>query len=954
MPNAVIHDGKIYLLDHSPSGGEQLQAPDLSSQIKELGANVVPSSFPIKNGGAAKELSKENPNLHIQRSRYGLDGTDYNNVHLLQINPPQGVAPEKFVAALNSYEPKKGSYTNPHLADELKQSHAKTESLKAQQRAESISNISGKDPHKTVIELIQHNMDALGRGHPEYATVYDPTTGTFRVTHKENESVLSVKPSVPNPEYPDQLRLEVSIEDSSARAKAALQPLYSRLPLLGKDNHHIQNLGALLEGVVPSTKPTDIQSLLKNPREGQKEIKENISVQVTADTASRAITARNKAAGAQKAVNIFLNEAAERIAKERRPLPQNPSPSPETTVPHATSPERHTLTEESTTAPTTKEPDEAALHQPDNPPHTEPANTAPQTPQSPQPPTEAARPAYSHTPTHTANVLIMMGDPVHTGNGSSIRLDHLSSGQIDAYKQTLEHLKISFEDKTSSLGGGRFLHLDSEAASRLTTAQNVAKSQVITDQKQRAALTLLGAHAEKMPDGSTRLPNPDHHSEHVTRALETLGIPYSTSTTTGAITLSQKETNTFETMKQHAANFVRQHATALHPSSAASGPTSSQQSSSAPSAGGAPTTNAQGAQTSSSSPSAPPQGPRANGGLQNQPHPSDGQAVTMGSLALKPEPVAPLDLQPNPTKQVVDPVKATPAANVANPPTSTATATPPPAPSKAPTTSPAAESAHTGNKPSTLGKVGAAVGKTELGLNAAAQAAQGNIVGAATTVAEGVATNVAVGKASETAAKLLAKQGLKSAGVIVGAAATIGFGTATVIDKAKEGRYAAAAIEGATVLGEAAGNLLPGGVVGAGLRETFRAAVKHTIGEKYAPEKSGLRQAAELAADVGSKIVAQNQFKSMPTTKLREAIAHDETLPKTVAINGKSVALTEALDDKAFRTKFIDNLEKAEAKGHDLGAQIAMIKAYDNKLAVPPPHVAAAQKPSPHVQMYGV
>ena len=85
MPNAVIHGGKIYLLDHRPSGGEQLQAPDLSSQIKELGANVVPSSFPIKNGGAAKELSKENPNLHIQRSKYGLDGTDYNNVHLLQI-----------------------------------------------------------------------------------------------------------------------------------------------------------------------------------------------------------------------------------------------------------------------------------------------------------------------------------------------------------------------------------------------------------------------------------------------------------------------------------------------------------------------------------------------------------------------------------------------------------------------------------------------------------------------------------------------------------------------------------------------------------------------------------------------------------------------------------------------------------------------------------------------------
>lgn len=434
-----------------------------------------------------------------------------------------------------------------------------------------------------------------------------------------------------------------------------------------------------------------------------------------------------------------------------------------------------------------------------------------------------------------------------------------------------------------------------------------------------------------------------------------------------------------------------------------------------------------------------PQGPVASGGargagnvtsLQNQPHPSDGPPVTMGNLALKPEPVAPLDLQPNPTKQVVDPAKAGPAANsgTMSPSSSQTSATPPPSsgntgganPSSSPVPSqqpsaqqpPARQSSafvsQTGNtaentaavtpssntpntssvkppsggagsttssattsaeassvprtsepsspKPTPSGtsmsqKIGGHVGRAELALGAAVQVAEGHVGEAAATIAEGEAISLAVKKGSLAASEALAKQGLKSMGGFIGPAVTIGFGAAAVIDKARGGHYAAAAIEGVTVGAEAFANALPSGVGGLAVREAFHAAVKNTFGEKYAPEKSGLRKATEAAVDVASALIAGNKYSSMATKDLKGTIAHDETLPKTVPINGKNVPLTDALEDKAFRTKFIENLEKAGAK-HDLGAQISMVKAYDDKLNA---QVTLAKSPQvAPVFMYGV
>ncbi len=252
-----------------------------------------------------------------------------------------------------------------------------------------------------------------------------------------------------------------------------------------------------------------------------------------------------------------------------------------------------------------------------------------------------------------------------------------------------------------------------------------------------------------------------------------------------------------------------------------------------------------------------------------------------------------------------------------------------------------------GNAPKTsaINKAGAHAGKAELAVQAGAQIAADDVAGAGKIVAETVATNAAVGKAAERGAELLAKQGLKSTGLIVGVGATLAFGASDILAKTVKGRYGAAAAEGVAVGLEAVGNILPSGLGGSFLREAWRAAVVHTVGEKYAPEKSGIRQAAELAQSVGDKVIADARYKSMDQSALAKAIQKDDVLPDTVNIGGKDVLLSKALEDKLFRETFIKNLESAQTKSTDLHTQIAMLKAFDEKLQTPT-RVAHSSSPS--------
>lgn len=217
--------------------------------------------------------------------------------------------------------------------------------------------------------------------------------------------------------------------------------------------------------------------------------------------------------------------------------------------------------------------------------------------------------------------------------------------------------------------------------------------------------------------------------------------------------------------------------------------------------------------------------------------------------------------------------------------------------------------------------------------------AKGDYVGAGLAIAKDEGTRVAITKGVEVGAKALGvvAEGAGMVGSVakrlpgVGAIVTVGLTVMASGVQAAQGNYGKAATELGAGAAEALGNVIGFGA-GDALRETFRAAVVGVAGEKYAPEKSGLRKLGEAAYDVGSKAVASSQLKSMGKTELAAAIQKNETLPDTVKIGGKDVLLCEALKDKTFRDTMVTSLQSAAAKGTDVGTEIALINAYGDKL----------------------
>lgn len=206
-----------------------------------------------------------------------------------------------------------------------------------------------------------------------------------------------------------------------------------------------------------------------------------------------------------------------------------------------------------------------------------------------------------------------------------------------------------------------------------------------------------------------------------------------------------------------------------------------------------------------------------------------------------------------------------------------------------------------------LGRAGAAV-------EAADRLSQGDVVGAAAAVAQDSALN-----------RFLGFLGKRIPGV--GAIITAGSTLYSSGSEAAQGNYGKALSELGAGAAETVGNVVGFGA-GDGLREAFRAAVAAVADEKYVPEKSGLRQVAETAVDMGKRMAGDDQQK--PDLKeIEQRIQDDPTLPDTVKLNGQEVSLAEALRNDSFRKHLLTNLENAQAKGHDLQAQINMIKEYE-------------------------
>ncbi len=170
-------------------------------------------------------------------------------------------------------------------------------------------------------------------------------------------------------------------------------------------------------------------------------------------------------------------------------------------------------------------------------------------------------------------------------------------------------------------------------------------------------------------------------------------------------------------------------------------------------------------------------------------------------------------------------------------------------------------SSKTGITGSSFVKTQARLGKSTGVADVAISIAEGRYAEAAVSAGQQVAMSNGVWKAAADLAKSIAPVA-KSVGFVakriplVGGAVTAGYVMYEVGANAATGEYGKAGAALAAGAAEALGNTVGFGV-GDGAREIVRGGVIAGAGEKYAPEKSGLRRLAENGVSVGSRFMGE-------------------------------------------------------------------------------------------------
>ncbi len=113
-----------------------------------------------------------------------------------------------------------------------------------------------------------------------------------------------------------------------------------------------------------------------------------------------------------------------------------------------------------------------------------------------------------------------------------------------------------------------------------------------------------------------------------------------------------------------------------------------------------------------------------------------------------------------------------------------------------------------------------------------------------------------------------------------------------------------------------------------------------------APDKSGLRVAAETAYDLGKVVTDTAKLKSLPKADLAKSIQTDPTLPHKLNLRGQEVTLVQAMADKTFRTTFIKEKEEEAKKNPAAQKTVAALKEYAARLDASPQTQQAALKPT--------
>lgn len=148
--------------------------------------------------------------------------------------------------------------------------------------------------------------------------------------------------------------------------------------------------------------------------------------------------------------------------------------------------------------------------------------------------------------------------------------------------------------------------------------------------------------------------------------------------------------------------------------------------------------------------------------------------------------------------------------------------------------------------------------------------AKGDYAGATVTAVQQIATNA---KTYEAAADLTRKVAPVAKGLgfvakkvpVIGAVVTAGFVLHEAGSDALDGNYGRAVAALGAGAAETLGNIVGFGV-GDGAREVVRGGIVATAGEKYAPNKSGLRELGEGAWSMGSKFFSGDDDKKPQQT----------------------------------------------------------------------------------------
>lgn len=511
------------------------------------------------------------------------------------------------------------------------------------------------------------------------------------------------------------------------------------------------------------------------------------------------------------------------------------------------------------------------------------------------------------------HIALASAETIHSNKGLYVSIQGKSPEQIDVLKQAMQRQGIQFEEKTSSVNGGtKVLALDGENANKFSKAQTTPPA-------------FLREHPAHAPAAQPSAPVPEEHRVQLS--------PQQAEKLRDQAALSKAETihttkGTYISIQGQSPEQVADLKQAMQ---------------------------RQGIQFEEKNSS-------INGGTRvlsldtpNAVKFSNAQKGNDATLHMT-------QIQPAAAQTATPPVApAQPPAATKNERPSTAPSSATPSESTATPKKPATEAPESHSSRNSGGssvhangaKVDGAAGKLGTAVQAAAKVVEGDNVGAAKVVAEAVGT------------KFLITQAAKKIPVI-GAVVSVGTTLWSAGAQAAQGNYGKAGAELAAGAAEAAGNVVGFGA-GDAAREVVRAGIQVTAGDKYAPEKSGLRQMAETAVDVakkvGSKGSAQepfnkasasnpsapsvaianpSQYRGQSTAQLADTIQKDQVLPDTVKMGGKDVKLCDALKDKTFRTTFVQSLESAAAKGVDVGQQVAMIKAYEQKLDQPPTQTMAS------------